>query len=443
MFSIRNPLALIREYRSSSGLAVPQDWFSDALTGPTTMAGENVSVLSSLQIADVFAAINLIAEEIGKLPCKVYRDQDATPGNPNEGIDEAETHRMWPLLHDKPNPWTPANRFWSTVAVHQLGWGNWYIEKLRDPASGLVNELRLIHPSKVQLYWNEAAGAKAFLVTRQLGKEEWKYADDVLHGFGVSNDGIVGLSPIQQSREALGVVQARTRFEADAYGNHPYASAALLHPGTVKDAQRIRESWRAIYGSGSKERGNVAVLEEGTTIQQLAMPMADLQFVESTQMSKSTIAAIFKLPPSYISGSIGDSLTYQTVESNKIWLATQTLAPIVANIASFINSDPSLFPFGSWFCAFDLNELMRGDSLSRIKYWTGMLEMQCVTPAYICEREGLPPPPEPRPIEPIPPGLQPNVLAKPQTTPADRVLAPATNGKSAEASATNGTMSGA
>ena len=423
MFTIRSPRRFLREFRASSGLAVPQDWFSDALTGPTTTANENVSVLSSLQIADVFAAVNLIAEEVSKLELKVYRDLDLTPSNDGDGIDEAPDHRMWPILHDRPNPWTPANRFWSTITVHQLCWGNWFVEKLRDPTTGLVNEIRLIHPSKVQVYWNEAAGAKAFLVTRQLGQEEWLYADDLLHGFGASNDGIIGMSPLTQAREALGVIQARNRFEADAYGNHPYASAALLHPGTVKDAGRIRESWQAIYGSGSKFRGNVAVLEEGTTIQQLAMPMQDLQFVESSQLSKATIAAIFKLPPSYISGSVGDSLTYQTVESNKIWLATNTLAPITANIASFLSHDTSLFPFPSWFANFDLNELTRGDSLSRIKYWTGMLEMQCVTPAYICEREGLPPPPPPRPMEPIPPGLQPNVLAKPAPPAADRLQA--------------------
>jgi phage portal protein BeeE len=67
VFRVRTPRAFFNEFRASSGLAVPQDWFSDALTGPTTMAGENVSVLSSLQVADVFAAVNLISEEVAKL----------------------------------------------------------------------------------------------------------------------------------------------------------------------------------------------------------------------------------------------------------------------------------------------------------------------------------------------------------------------------------------
>lgn len=398
MFTVSNPLGWLRSFRSTpSGLAEPQPWLSESLGGTSTLAGESVSVTSSLGIADVFAAVNLIAEEIGSLPLKVYRDLALTPGNPGEGIDEAPEHRAWRLLHDMPNPYTPANRFWSTVAVHQLLWGNWFIEKLRDEFNQ-VAELRLVHPSTVQVYWNEAAAVKAFQVTRQSGRQEVLDDTRMLHGFGVSQDGIIGMSPIQQAREALGIVKARERFEGDAYGNHPYAGIALETPGSIKDPKRIRESWRAVYGSGSKDRGGVAVLEEGMHANPLPMPMADMQFVETVKLSKTQIANIFKLPPSYIGGSVGDSLTYQTVESNKIWLASQTLSPIATSVASYLSHDPSLFPFPSWFCKFDLTELTQGDSKARADYWKAMKDMGVVDAELIAEREGLPPPPEPDPV---------------------------------------------
>lgn len=401
MFSIRNPRAVLREWRASSGLAEPEPWLSDAWGGNLTTAGERVSVDSALAMADVFSAVNLIGEAIGGLPLEVYSDLSNST-LPGDGIvkadgDEAPEHRCYRMLRYMPNPFTPAMRFWSTITLHQLGWGNWFIEKLRGP-DGLVSELRIVHPSRVVVYWNEAAGDKRYLVTRQSGEQVTLDDDRLLHGYGISEDGIIGLSPIQQSREAIGIVKARERFEGEALGQNPYASAAILHPGTVKDAKRIRESWRAVYGHGSKDRGSVAVLEEGATIQQLTFPMADLQFVESARLSKTQIANIFKLPPSYIGGSVGDSLTYQTVESNKIWLATQTLAPIAQNIASFLSRDFSLFPFQSWFCEFDLKALTRGDSAARTAYYKEGIADGWFFPDEAREEEGLPPREPPPPL---------------------------------------------
>ena len=64
----------------------------------------------------------------------------------------------------------------------------------------------------------------------------------------------------------------------------------------------IRES------AASADRHSVAVLEEGATYSQLTAPLADMEFVASQHLSKTTIANIFHLPPAYIGGSTGDSL---------------------------------------------------------------------------------------------------------------------------------------
>jgi len=377
-------------------LAQPQSFMFDAFGSSQTVAGESVSVEGAIAIADVFAAVNLVSEEVGKLPLKIYRDLGLSPSNPGTGTIEAPEHRAYRMLHDMPNPHIPAMRFWSTITGHQLLWGNWFLEKLRG-SEGLVEELRICRPDSTVVYWNEVSGAKQFLVTRQSGDQVWLSEDQIIHGFGYSTDGVIGLSPIQQSREALGVVKARERFEGEAYGQHPYASAVMEHPGTVKDPKRIRESWRAIYGTGSVDRGGIAVLEEGATLKEMTMPMQDLQFVESARLSKTQIANIFKLPPSYIGGSVGDSLTYQTVESNKIWLATQCLAPVAQNIAQFLSRDPSLFPFQSWYCDFDMSALLRGDSKARADYYAAMFALKdgegkrALAVDEIREAENLPP----------------------------------------------------
>lgn len=388
-----------REYRMA-GLANPPDWLFDAWGGSKTQAGERVSVDGSMAIADVFAAVSIIAETISTLPLKVFRDLSQVPTVSSDGIDEATQHRAYRMLHDMPNPYVPAHRFWSTVAAHQLLWGNWFIEKLRG-VDGLVAELRLLHPSCVEVLYNPDTGEKRFKVTRYAGQVDELDGDRCLHGYGLSTNGLTGMSPIEQAREALGVAQGRVRFEGDVYGQRPYISGVVQHPATIKDGGvKLRESWRSIYGSGGKDRGGVAVLEEGAIFNPITAPLQDMQFVEAARMSKTEIAVLFKLPPSYLGGSTGDSLTYQTVEGNKIQLATQAIAPVAHNIAQFLSRDFSIFPFQTWYAEFVMEGLLRGDSTSRIAYYQGLKDMGVIDEKWIAATENLPDPPPPKPVPP-------------------------------------------
>ena len=420
----RLPRLVYRNEYRQTGLADGPQWLIDEWAGPRTAAGERVSIESSTSIADVFSAVDIICETISQLPLKVFRDMSMSPSNPATGVVEASDHRAWRMLHDMPNPYTPAHRFWSTTAAHLLLWGNAFIEKLRD-ADGLVAELRLLDPSRMEVQFNPNAGDKRFRMTGVGGTTVDTFSSDrVLHIFGISKDGLVGMSRITQAREALGVAKARTRFEGEIYGQKPYISGVVQHPSSIKDGGvKLRESWRAIYGSGSKDRHGVAVLEEGATFSPITAPLEDMQFVEATRMSKTEIAVLFKLPPALLGGSTGDSLTYQTIEGNKIQLATQAIAPVANNIAQFLSHDFGLFPFQSWYAEFVLEGMLRGDSAARAAYWATMKDVVGLDPEYIAQRENIPlsalKEPEPVPSPLIPSGTFGNGTSDPQATMAN------------------------
>lgn len=376
-----------RETRGTSGLAFPTDELIDALGAGATISGESVDTTSAMRMADVFTAVNILAELVGTLPFKTYRQvgSDTIP---------ADDHRAYRMLHDAPNPSQPAFRFWSTVATHLLLWGNAFIEKLRDE-NGLVTELWILHPSWVTVQWNWTTRQKRFLVdpnaagmlTGRMTLDE----DRVLHIFGVSNDGLIGLSPIAQCREQLGIAKSRERFEADVYNRKPFISGWIKHPGQLKDPVKLGQSWSTVYAGQGKDRHGVPVLEEGAEFNAMAAPLADMQFVENAQLSKTTIANIFKLPPWYLGGSVGNSLTYQTVEGNQAQLARHAIAPLVGCIASFVSFDKGIFPFQSWFGEFVLEGLMRGDSKARTDYYTAMAAVGAMLPDEIREKENMPP----------------------------------------------------
>lgn len=381
------PWNMNKEERQSS-LSEPNQDLLMALGGEMVTSGERISIDGSLRIADVFTAVSIITGTIATLPLKIFREV-------GENVEEQPLHRAARMLGAQPNPAMPAHAFWPILAGHLLLWGNAFVEKLRDE-DGLVAELWPLHPGYVEVEWNAQLRQKRYTVWDGANKRVLS-ADRVLHMFGYSVDGLVGLSPIQQAKQSLGVVKARERFEGELYHNKPFVTGVIETDKRITDTVKIRESWAAIYGGGDKGVGirsgrhSVAVLEEGAHYNQLTAPLADMQFVESTQMSKAAIASLFKLPPAYLGGSIGDSLTYQTVESNQIQFARMAITPVTVNMQKFLGADTGLFPFQSWYPEFVLEGLLRGDSKARAEFYAAMVGIGALTPNEVRGLENYPP----------------------------------------------------
>jgi HK97 family phage portal protein len=362
-----------------------------ALGGEQMLSGERVNVTSSLSIADVFCAVSIITETVATLPLKVYRSVAGRV------IPAEDTYRGTRMLELAPNPSSPAHRFWATAAGHLLLWGNCFVEKLRDE-NGLVSELWLLNPAYVEVQWNAQLRRKRFIYRPGDFANETTFDEDrVLHMFGFTTDGLVGLSPIQQTRQQLGLAKARERFEGEVYAQKPFLSGVIQHPGQIRDTVKLRESWKAIYGGGDKGpravsgRHSVAVLEEGASFVPLTAPLEDMQFVQSQQMSRETVANIFHLPISYLNGSAQGGLVYQTPEANRRQFATNAVSPVTVNMQKFLGFDRGIFPFSSWYPEFELEALMRGDTTARADFYKTLSEVKAILPDEIRALENMPP----------------------------------------------------
>jgi HK97 family phage portal protein len=175
----------------------------------------------------------------------------------------------------------------------------------------------------------------------------------------------------------------------------------LNHPRLLsKEAKDgLKNSFKEILN-----KGEWAVLEEGLTATPLSMPLEDMQFVESKNLSLRDIANLFNLPVVFLNGSTGDSLTYATIESNEIQFAQMTLAPIVNAIAKALSADPSIFPQNVFFPEFVIDGIHRGDMKSRVEYYEKLTNIQAMTPNEVRALENLPPLPGGNDVvEPKPP----------------------------------------
>ncbi len=374
----------------TSGLANPAGWMTEALGAYTAPSGQRVTVEKALGLSPVWSAVSIIAEQVGQLPLKVYRRFEDPEGE-SERV-EARQHRSWRLLHDKPNASTPADRFWSAVTAQLLLYGNAFIRKDRTDQFGDVDELHLLEPEMVTVAYNPDSGVKRFVHQPRDTRPKRTYGEDrVLHIFSLSLDGIVGLSVVQFCKASLGAALSRDEFEGGFYRRGATLSGVIKHPNKLSDAaaKNLKESFATLYGGSSKAHGT-PVLEEGAEFVKIGSPLGDLQFVESQNLSRTDIAVMFKLPPNYLGGSSGDSLTYSTVESNSTHFAMHAIAPVTNTIGKAVSNDPELLPQQVFEAEFELKALMRGTTTDRVAYYQAMKAMGAMTVDEIRREENMP-----------------------------------------------------
>ena len=369
------------EYRS--GLAFPQDWLLDALGGPMTASGERITVDKALGVAPFNAGVRLISGAVGMSPLKVYRDVNG------EKVPARE-HRAWRMLHDMPNSLTPAGRFWETVTAHLLLYGDAFLLKTRSDGV-LVDELWILDPNQITVEWEPQSRRKRFVL--RTSSEQRVYTDEeVLHIPAWSLDGLKGRSAVLMCRDALGAAIARDQFEGSFYKRGAVLSLVLRHPGKLGEGglKNLRDSFSSVFGGSRKSHGT-PVLEEGMELERVQTSLRDMQFVESQRLTATTIATILNIPPSYIGGSTGDSLTYGTRESEAIQLVTHGIMPWTVRIEEALANDRSIFPFPSWRPQFVMEGLMRADAKARGEFYRLLYEVDAILPNEIRALEDRPP----------------------------------------------------
>ena len=339
-------------------------------------SGVRVSESNSIGLPAVWAAVRLLSETISSLPLNVYRkDRDGS-----KYIDEKNP--LDQLLSTSPNSKYTSFTWRNTLMNSLLLWGNAYCLITRN-GGGRPLSLEIMNPETVtpvlgddnQLYY-KVKGVGTF------GSME------VLHIVGLSFDGLVGKSPIQACKEAVGFGLATQKYGSNFFQG-ANLSGVLEHPGILTDdaANRLRQSWAARY-SGLANSHQTAVLENGTKFKPIAMPLADAAFIDSRNFSVNEIARIFRVPPHLI-GDLTRS-TYSNIEQQSLEFAKYSLTPYLINWEQELNRKLlSKKEQSTHFCKFRTNELLRSDANSRADYYRKLFEVGALSPNEIRTMEDM------------------------------------------------------
>ena len=328
-----------------------------------TTAGKTVTERSAMQMTAVYSCVRILAEAVAGLPLHLYKYTDGS------GKEKALNHPLYRLLHDEPNPEMSSFVFRETLMTHLLLWGNAYAQVIRN-GKGEVIALYPLMPNKMsvdrdengRLYYtyyrgsDEAIKNKDFAVTLQ--------PSDVLHIPGLGFDGLVGYSPIAMAKNAIGMAIACEEYGAKFFANGAAPGGVLEHPGTIKDPQRVRESWQSTFG-GSGNANKIAVLEEGMKYTPIGISPEQAQFLETRKFQINEIARIFRVPPHMV-GDLEKS-SFSNIEQQSLEFVKYTLDPWVIRWEQSIQR--ALLSQGEkaeYFVKFNLEGLLRGDYQSRM-----------------------------------------------------------------------------
>lgn len=358
----------VQEWIRTVILGERREMMSPAMTefllgGFQSASGVTITEQSALRSAAVYACVRVLAESVASLPLITY--QRTTTGK-----ERAINHALYGLLHDTPNSEMTSFEFRETLMGHVLLWGNAYAE-IELNNRGDVLGLWPLRPDRMQVIRNQAG---ALVYRYQMADNSYTVFPQslIFHLRGLSSNGIVGYSPIQMARNAIGLSLATEEFGSRFFSNGARPGAVLQHPGQLGDKayERLKSSW-AEQHQGLTNAQRMAILEEGMKIETIGVPPDDAQFLETRLFQIQEIARIFRVPLHKI-GELTHA-TFSNIEQQELHFVVDSLRSWLVRWEQAVTRD-LIGPLErkTVFVEFLIDGMLRGDQASRYTaYATG------------------------------------------------------------------------
>jgi HK97 family phage portal protein len=278
-------------------------------------AGVAVTEATALGSTAVWRAVNIVAGSVAGLPLKAYRE---TSGGEREVVGSIFDDPCAPL-------YTPF--LWKqTVMAHLLLHGNAYLLH-QYTGAGVLGALFPVHPGLVNVEWDRDNAVRIYKIQTADGVEEYTEGD-ITHLMGLSLDGLKGVSPIRAARNAIGTGLAGDQAAARMFGSGMLLGGLVSTEEVLTDeeAEALGAGLRARL-TGSRNAGDIAVVNASLKFTPWTMNAEDAQFIESRVHQVEEIARIFGVPP-HLLGQTEKQTSWGTgvAEQNR-GLARYTLQP--------------------------------------------------------------------------------------------------------------------
>lgn len=310
---------------------------------------------NATQFASVYACINVLSDDIAKLPWKSYKQT-------KNSIDKDSESDVSYVLNVRPNRFMNPFVYKKLVVTDVCTYGNHY-SYISFNASGDIEELIPLDPSNVQIIVNRATREYAYR-TQYKEKQVEFLPHEIYHVKALSTDGIVGISPLQSIRQQMATMDIATNFNKRLIEKGG-APKGILEVETAIGAdakKKARESWERVNTNES-----IAIVDLGMKYKPIGISQEDMQFLEMMKFSQQQIASIFKVPLHKINDLT--HATYTNIEHQSLDYVKNTLQPWVTQLEEEANFKlyTERQKRKGYYCKFNMDSELRGDSESRAK----------------------------------------------------------------------------
>jgi HK97 family phage portal protein len=281
----------------------------------------------------------------------------------NNGRQVAYGHSLYHLLADAPNDEMSSFTMWEWTVVSLCLHGNAYVQIQRDAQGTCIALWPLLANLTTPVRMRD--GSIAYRTTDGNQQPRVLASKDVLHFLMGSHDGLIGLSPIQQARQAIGLARAAERYGSQLFKNSSVPAIAITSPGKVgpEIKTQMRADWETLQSGSNQHR--IAILDNGFSVQMLGLSAEDSQFLATRNYQRADIASIFRIAPHLVGST--EKVSNSNLEQENLTLVTHTLRPWLSRLESEVRRKllPTTIGMGAYVAEFDTAELTRGDSAAQ------------------------------------------------------------------------------
>lgn len=351
--------------------------FLSAMTNRGSNSGIVVTDETAITFTAVWAAIRILSESVAQLPLTIVETDKQ--GNK----DQASNHQLFNLLHRQPNPQMTTYTFVQKCMIDLLTRGNSYVYIKRNGGARPVELLPLV-AKDVKVVENEG------VIYYELEQGGIVDSSEILHFKVMSNDGLVGMSPVDVGANAIGYGLALEKYGNSYFGNGAKVSGVLSTDRHLSDEAitRLKTSFQENY-TNIADSNKTMVLEEGLKFQQISLSNEASQFLTSREFSITEIARLFNLPPHLLRDLTKSSFNNISEQSREF--VQYSLMPYLIMMESEMNT--KLFRTneqGKVQTKFIVNALLRGTPKDRSEYYRTMLNIGAMSIDEIRKLEELP-----------------------------------------------------
>ncbi len=319
-----------------------------AAVPPPGSVGMRVGPENAMQSLAVYACVRILADAVATLPVDVYR-------KPSEGVrtlvpaQPKVVVRPWPRL-------TLSQWLWCVMQSLAIR-GNAFLHIQGYDAIGYPASLFPLHPDSVSAVPDENG--------------DWTNPQYTVGGLKVPTESIVhlrrfpiagqvmGLSPIEQAAQGVGLSIAAERYGARYFRDAANPSSVLETEQDLSDeaVRRTQKQWISSHGGSRRP----AVLTGGFKWRPISITPEESQFLATRQFQRGEIAMMFGVPPHMIGDTTKSTTWGSGIESMGIGFVVFTLRPWLKCLE---DAWTDLIPRGQ-YAQFNIDGLLRGDRKSR------------------------------------------------------------------------------